>query len=83
VNGDGRLRTQVLLTSSGDNASTYAETLGVAADQVSMFDPTDTKLRHVPTILVVDRLGIVREMKEGVLPVEEQHALMEQIKNMR
>ncbi len=83
ANSDARLRAHVLLTSAGDDASTTAETLGIAADRVTMFDPKGTKLHHVPTILVVDRRGIVRAMKEGVLSAEEQHALMEQIRNLR
>ena len=37
----------------------------------------DAELIGVPTIVVVDRAGVVREKKEGVLSDGEQHALLE------
>lgn len=78
-----RVRTRILMTSPGDDIAAYAMAAGVNADRVLRFDAQGSKVRRVPTILVIDRAGLVREMKEGVLPDDEQHALLEKIRNLR
>lgn len=76
-----RLAVRVLLTTSNGSIESLAAALGAPADAVIAFDPRGTRLQVVPTVLVVDRAGTVLEMKEGVLPASEQHALIERLKN--
>ena len=73
---------RVGLTSPSDDASAYAVLMGVDANRVERFEARGTALRRVPTLLVIDRRGVVVEMKEGVLPELEQHALTEKLKNL-
>jgi len=82
VGARANLHLRVVLTSPGDDAAAYAAAIGVRADQVARMDPRGTRLRRVPTVLIVDRRGVVVEKKEGVLPEAEQHALIERLKGL-
>lgn len=73
----------VLLTSPADDEERFAAELGLAGNRVKKVDVTGTPVRKVPTIVIVDQHGIVREIKEGVLSESEQHALLEKIKTLR
>lgn len=73
------LRVRVLMTSPTDDPGAYAGQLAMPAALVQRFDARGTLLRRVPTILVLDRGGVVREMTEGVLSLAEQHALVAKI----
>lgn len=64
------------LTSANDDPSAYAARETIATESVVRFEARGSKLRLVPTILILDPRGVVVEKKEGVLPLEEQHALM-------
>lgn len=83
VEGNPSVRAQILLTSPSDDAPAYAAMLGIRPDQVATIEAHGTRVRRVPTILIVDRAGVVREIKEGVLPANEQHALLEKIRTLR
>lgn len=76
------LHLRIVLTSPGDDEAAYAAAIGVRADQVTRINARGTRLRRVPTILIVDRQGIVVEKKEGVLPETEQHALIEKLRKL-
>jgi len=82
VDGLTSVDMRVALTSPGDDLAAYATALGVDASVVERVDPRGMPLRRVPTVLIVDRRGIVIEMKEGVLPESEQHALLESLKKL-
>lgn len=83
VNDDSRWRARLLMTSPGDDIAAYATTMALPTDRVTRFDAAGTMLRHVPTVLIVDRLGVVRATTEGVLAEAEQRALLETIKSLR
>lgn len=76
------LQLRIVLTSPGDDEAAYAASIGARAAQATRIDARETRLRRVPTILIVDREGIVVETKEGVLPEAEQHALIEKLKTL-
>jgi hypothetical protein len=64
------------LTSAQDDTATYAANESLPLTDVVRFDAVGSRLRVVPTILILDSRGSVLEKKEGVLSPEEQHALM-------
>lgn len=78
----GGLRVVTALTSPNDDPSAYAATESLPASDVVRFDVTGSRLRIVPTIVIVDHSGMVIDMKEGVLPESEQHALLESLKKL-
>lgn len=78
---NARVAVKILLTTPGGDTGALSETLGAATTTISAFDSRGTRLRVVPTLLIVDRAGTVLEMKEGVLPDAEQHALLELLKS--
>lgn len=73
------VRIRVLVTSPDDDPSAYATALHLPSSAALRFDARSSLVRRVPTLLVVTRDGIVREMKEGVLSETDQHALIQQI----
>ena len=72
-----------MLTSPDDDEAAYAALMGIRADQITTFGARGTKLRRVPTIVILNRHGVVVETKEGVLSDDEQHALLEMVKTLR
>ena len=82
VRARSELRLRIMLTSPGDDEAAYAASIGAPAADVTRIDARGTRLRRVPTILIVDRQGLVVEKKEGVLSEGEQHALMETLKKL-
>lgn len=83
ADGGTRLARRVLLTSPGDHPASYAADIGVPTERVAMIDASRTRVRRVPTILIVDRRGVVQTIKEGVLPTAEQHALIDAVRLLR
>ncbi len=77
------LKALTALTALNDDPSAYAARESVADGDVVKFDFRGSPLRLVPTIVVVDHRGVVVEMKEGVLPEAEQHALMARLWSLR
>ena len=77
------LRVVTALTSLTDDPSAYAAAESLADRDVVTFDFTGSRLRVVPTIVIVDRNGVVVETKEGVLPEAEQHALIARVWSLR
>ena len=76
---DAGIRLRVLVTSPDDDPSAYAMALGIPAHSALRFDTRGSLIRRVPTLVVLTRDGVVREMKEGVLSELDQHALIEKI----
>ena len=83
ASAESNVSVQVLLTTAADDPAAYAAAMHVPASFVASFDPRDTRLKRVPTILVVDRAGVVLEMTEGVLSDEDQHALVKRLTSAR
>lgn len=81
--GAAGLRVVTALTSMSDDPSAYAATESLSDRDVAKFDSTGSRLRVVPTILIVDRNGDVLEKKEGVLPEAEQHALTARVWSLK
>lgn len=81
--GAAGLRVLTVLTSLNDDAAAYAASESLSERDVVRFDATGSRLRVVPTILIVDRNGVVVEKTEGVLPEAEQHALMTRVGSLR
>lgn len=71
------------LTSASDDPSAYAAAESLPTNDVVKFDFMGSRLRLVPTVVIVDQRGVVLEMKEGVLPESEQHALHAMIETLR
>jgi hypothetical protein len=76
-------RARVVLTSPGDDPAAYAATLNVPATQVMTWDARHTTLRRVPTILIVDRNGVVVYAREGVLNDDQQRELIGKVTSLR
>jgi len=76
-------RVVTALTSASDDPSAYAAAESLPATDVVKFDFMGSRLRLVPTVVIVDQRGEVLEMKEGVLPESEQHALHAMIETLR
>lgn len=55
-------------TASRTENLAYARELGLAEAAVVSITLTDLRLRQVPTLLLVDRQGVVRYAQEGALP---------------
>lgn len=83
ASNESQWRARLLMTSPGDDTAAYAATMALPADRVTRFDATGTKLRHVPTVLIVDRHGTVRAMTEGLLADAEQRAMLEKIRTLK
>lgn len=74
------LRVITALTGSSDEPDAYAATYGIPAEGAVRFDTRGSLVRRIPAILLVDRDGVVLTYTEGVLSLEEQHALLAQLK---
>jgi hypothetical protein len=68
------------LTGSTDDVAAYAATYAIPVKQVVRFDARGSWLRRIPSTVLVDRDGTVLTYTEGVLSLEEQHALLAQLK---
>jgi len=76
------LRVVTALTAANDDPAGYAANESLSEHDVVRFDATGSRLRVVPTILIIDRNGVVVEKKEGVLPEAGQHALIDKVKDL-
>jgi hypothetical protein len=77
------LRVVTALTSTSDDPAAYAGSESQSPHDVVRFDATGSRLRLIPTILIIDRNGVVIEEKEGVLPEAEQHALIARVWSLK
>jgi len=77
------LRVVTALTALNDDPASYAAAEQLRATDVVRFDFRGSRLQRVPTILLIDPQGVVVEMKEGVLPNDEQHALIARLWSLR
>nr|MBP6715807.1 hypothetical protein [Acidobacteriota bacterium] len=68
------------LTGSTDDVAAYAAMYEIPVKQVVRFDARGSWLRRIPSTVLVDRDGTVLTYTEGVLSLEEQHALLAQLK---